>query len=263
MRRLLSFPCGGDALAATLDVANGPVGILIVTGGGQTRIGSHRMLERLAAALAAAGHACLRFDRRGVGDSEGEDRGYADSRDDLIAAAAAFRTEAPGVRRVIGFGLCDGATVLALFGADAKLDGLILANPWLVESDGEAPPPAYIRRHYRETLLSAAGWRRALTGRMSYRKALTGLRRVVSPPRSGLAARVAAALDGGKSPVALILASRDPTAIAAEHEWRAMGRPEPIRIETDSHTFARPGDREALLAACLRALEELDTPART
>ena len=257
MRRLLTFRCAGATLGASLDVADGPIGVLIVTGGTQTRTGSHRMLERLAAGLAGAGHPCLRFDRRGVGDSSSDDEGFEGSREDLLAAAAAFRTEAPHMRHLVGFGLCDGATALALFGAEAGLAGLVLANPYLVESDAAAPPPAYIRRRYRQNLLSAAAWRRALTGRISYRKALAGLRRTISPSPSQLAARVAAALDQSALPVALILASRDPTAIAAEAEWRAMARSEPIRIDSDSHTFARTGDGEARLAACLRAIESL------
>jgi hypothetical protein len=54
--------------------------------------------------------------------------------------------------------------------------------------------------------------------------------------------------------VEVILASGDGTAIAAAHEIgrpsfaRLLQRP-PVRIETPSHTFARPGDVEALLAA--------------
>ena len=42
------------------------------------------------------------------------------------AAAAAFRRRRPDLERMIGFGLCDGATALALHGADAGLDGWLL-----------------------------------------------------------------------------------------------------------------------------------------
>jgi exosortase A-associated hydrolase 1 len=255
LRRLLTFPCAGETLAGTLEDAAGDVGILIVTGGTQTRVGSHRMLERLAAGLAAAGHPCFRYDRRGVGDSGGEDPGYEHSREDMLAAAAAFRAEVPHLRRVIGFGLCDGATVIALYGGDAGLGGLLLANPWLVEAASNAPAPAYVRRHYRQRLFSAAAWRRALTGQMGYRKALAGLRRAVTPTDAALAERVNRALEGSGLPTMLILATGDATAIAAEAEWRTVtGRPDPIRIESDSHTFARAGDRETLLAACLQAI---------
>src|SRR6476661_8673378 len=113
MRRLLSIECDGAALGATLDEAAGTTGVLMVTGGTQTRIGSHRMYERLAKRLAEAGFPCLRYDRRGVGDSEGEESDWRDSGPDIEAAATAFRLEAPGARRLIGFGLCDGASALA------------------------------------------------------------------------------------------------------------------------------------------------------
>jgi exosortase A-associated hydrolase 1 len=257
MRRLLTFDCHGKILAATVDRGRGPVGVLMVTGGTQTRIGSHRMSERLALALGREGFPCFRFDRRGVGDSEGVDPGFRGSGPDIEAAAARFRAECPGLERVIGLGLCDGATALALFGGGAGLAGLILVNPWLVEAQAGAPPPAAIRRHYRQRLLSASAWRRLLTGHISYRKALKGFRRAAAPTSSALAVQVAAALDRSGLSAELILARGDATAVAAEVEWRRLNRPPPAFVETDSHTFAGPGDEEGLRDAVLAALARL------
>jgi exosortase A-associated hydrolase 1 len=259
MRRLLTFDCQGAALAATLDGGEGPTGVLIVTGGSQTRIGSHRLFERLAQRLAAAGHPSLRFDRRGVGDSEGADPGYRSSAADIEAAAAAFRAEAPALDKVVGLGLCDGATALALHGAAAQLDGLIMVNPWLVEAEADAPPPAAIRRHYREQLTSLSGWKRLLSGSVDYRKLLRGVSKAARPIEgSELARDVAARLRERPVPTALVLATGDATAIAAAREVKAasftglIGRIE--EIATDSHTFAKPGDVDALVAAVLRFL---------
>lgn len=254
MRRLLTFDCAGHRLGASADGGLGPVGLLMVTGGTQTRAGSHRMYERLAAALGREGYPCFRYDRRGVGDSEGDDPGFRGSGPDMHAAAAAFRAECPGLERIVGLGLCDGATALALFGAEAGLAGLILVNPWLVEAEADAPPAAAIRRHYRQRLLSASAWRRLMSGDISYRKALTGLRRAAAPPPSDLSSQVAASLARSALPAEIILARSDATAIAAEAEWRAIGRAAPIFVESDSHTFARPGDDEALRVAVLAAL---------
>ena len=95
MRRLLTFACEGDDLAASLDEARGDrpgPG----HGGSQTRVGSHRMYERLGKALADKGFTCLRFDRRGVGDSAGEDPGFRGSGPDLAAAGTALRRRMPG-----------------------------------------------------------------------------------------------------------------------------------------------------------------------
>ena len=267
----MTFECAGRTLGATLDVpkgeAAGRIGVLMVSGGTQTRVGSHRMFERLAHALAAAGYPCFRFDRRGVGDSEGPDPGFRDSAADLKDAAAAFRAQCDGVERVAGFGLCDGASALALFGGVCGLDALMLANPWLIETDEDAPAAPALRQHYRERLLSREGWRRLLTGRISYAKALRGLFRMAAPSEpSELAGKVASALAQGPS-ATLILARSDATGATAEALWNSRSfapararNPEPLFVPSDSHTFAKPGDGQALLAACLTALDRLDLP---
>ena len=264
MRRLLSFDCEGAALGASLDPADGQAGLLFVTGGTQTRIGSHRMYERLAGALAEAGWPCLRYDRRGVGDSEGEDPDFRGSGPDLAAAAAAFRREQPRLARLIGFGLCDGASTLALHGNAAGLDGYILVNPWFVEAEAGEPPAAAIKSRYKEQLLSVEGWKRLLSGSISYRKVLKGLRKIVASGPSSLAGEIAAALGKSRAPAQLILATGDATAIAARAEWSSPAfrslreaNPAPLTIDSDAHTFSRPGDEAALLAAVSEALKRL------
>ncbi|HKR24760.1 MAG TPA: hydrolase 1, exosortase A system-associated, partial [Allosphingosinicella sp.] len=205
---------------------------------------------------------CLRFDRRGVGDSAGEDPGFRGSGPDIAAAAAALRSHCPSLGSVVGFGLCDGATAIALLGREAGLDGLILVNPWLVEAQAGEPAPAAVRAHYRQRLASREGWKKILSGRVDWRKLLKGLgkaseRREPSP----LARETAAALAAGGLRSWLILGEGDATAITAAAEVEAPAFAGLIeareRIATDSHTFARPGDEAALLAATLRALGAL------
>jgi len=262
MRRLLSFSCGKTEMAASLDGASGATGLLMVTGGGQTRVGSHRMYERLAKALSENDIPCFRFDRRGVGDSDGEDPGFRGSGPDIAAAARAFRAAVPGLERIIGFGLCDGASALALFGKDAGLDGIVLVNPWLVEAEADSPPPAAIRRHYRQRLLSREGWRKILTGAVDYRKVFKGLKKISeAEDRSPLAQDIARALRTSGLRSWLILCEGDATAVAAEAELKRPvfkglieGRE---TVPSDSHTFARLGDEAALLTATLRALKAL------
>ena len=266
MRRLLSFPCEGQLLGGSLDEGEAETGLLIVTGGSQTRIGSHRMFERLAASVAAAGFPCFRFDRRGVGDSEGEDPGFRRSGPDIEAALRAFREQCPHVRRIFGFGLCDGGTALAMFGADAGLDGLVLANPWFVEAETDAPPAAAIKQHYRDRLLSREGWTKILTGAVSYRKLLKGIMKIASPPPATLAGEVERALKAKPLPLELLLARRDATAIAAADIWSSPAfrpvrerNPAPHFVESDSHTFARAADEDALKAAVLGVLRRAAT----
>lgn len=262
MRRLIALPCAGTELAASVDEAGGTTGLVMVTGGSQTRIGSHRMYERLAKSLAGQGYPCLRFDRRGVGDSGGEDPGFKGSGPDLAAAAAALKRECPAVTRLVGFGLCDGATAIALFGKAAGLDALILVNPWLVEAEADAPPAAAVRAHYRDRLLSLKGWKKILSGAVDWRKLFKGLRRAGARHESGpLALETAAEMAKGGLRAWLILAEGDATAIAAERETRAAAFAGLIegsyKVASDSHTFARPGDDALLLGGVVQALKAL------
>lgn len=262
MRRLLSFECEGAELAASLDGSGGRTGLLLVTGGSQTRIGSHRMYERLSNSLAKLGYPSLRYDRRGTGDSAGGDPGFRGGAPDLEAAAALFRRESPGLERMFGLGLCDGASVLALFGAEAKLDGLILVNPWLVEVESGEPAPAAIRAHYRKRLLSAEGWKKILSGAVDYRKLLRGIAKISARrEEASLATDMASALARSPLRAWAIFATNDATAIAAEQALKAPAFEGLIEgretIRSDSHTFARAGDDTALLTAVVRAVEAL------
>ncbi len=265
MRRLLTFSCDGMTLAATLDDSASEIGLLMVTGGSQSRIGSHRMYERLARTLSENRVSCLRFDRRGVGDSEGEDPGFRGGAPDLVAAAAAFRREAPAVRHLFGFGLCDGATALALHGGALALDGAILVNPWLVEADAETPPAAAVRAHYRARLLSLDSWKRLLTGAVNLRKLWRGIARLFRREDTILASETADALRRLALPTCVILATGDATAIAAGSALKSSdfnGLNIIIQeLDSDSHTFARPGDEAALAAAVMDALRRLGVQA--
>lgn len=254
MRRLIAFPCAGDTLIGVIDDAAANTGLLIVAGGNEVRVGAHRGMALLAADIAAAGFPVLRYDRRGVGDSAGENRGFRFARDDLAAAVATFRAEVPGIERIVGFGNCDAATTLALFGRDAGIDGVLLANPWVIEDDDGLPPAAAIRARYAERLRSRSAWSRLLRGGIDLRKAVSGLAklsRTKSRPSDGLANRVVRAIAEWGDNATVILAKDDATAIA--YRDVARGLPTTV-IDTDSHSFARSKDKVALRAEVLNAL---------
>lgn len=269
MRSQFAFECADELLAGSLDPADGAIGVLIVTGGGQTRFGAHRGFSELAAALANAGYPAMRYDRRGVGDGSGEDPGFEASAPDLQAAVDEFRERAPNVAHIVGFGLCDGATTLCLHHRQCGVDAMILANPWVVEAAANEPPPAAIKSHYRDQLLSFGGWKRLLTGGIDYRKAFAGLLKIAKPRRSdgSLAQRVAEALAVSAALGHIVLAKNDATAIGFDDEWR-KGALAPLSgearfsrdvIDTDAHSFARDGDFEQLRDSCLAALRRFET----
>jgi exosortase A-associated hydrolase 1 len=241
MRRLIGFACEGETLAATLDEAHGTTGLLIVSGGNEIRSGAHRGMAMLAQRLAATGTPVFRYDRRGVGDSTGDNGGFLSAEPDLIAAVAAFRKAAPHVARLIGFGNCDAASTLALFGRSAGFDKVILANPWVIEPIDDLPPAAAIRHHYRTALRDPATWRRALSGKLNTTSLIRGLLKIVhtdDESRNPLANRVLTAITAWQTNAAVILAQGDATAIAFA---AAAGAAVPSEtIDTDSHAFTGP-----------------------
>jgi exosortase A-associated hydrolase 1 len=255
MRELTAFDCAGETLLGSLDRADGKKGLLIVSGGSEVRMGAHRGMALLARRLAERGVPVFRFDRRGIGDSTGKNGGYASSGPDIAAAAAAFRSAAPGMQRLVGFGNCDAATALALFGAEAGLDALILTNPWVVEPAGDLPPPAAIEVRYKERLRDPREWLRLVSGRVDVRKLARGLRSILQnklKTPNTLADRFFAALPRSAT---VILAERDATAQAFDAEARRRNWRGAIhRIGTASHSFARTGDGEALLEAIWQAI---------
>lgn len=253
MRRLIRFACGSDMLSGSIDQGERSVGLLCVTGGSQVRTGPHRQLHRIAARLSASGYPVFRYERRGLGDSDGVDPGYRESGPDLRAAASAFRAETPQMRTLIGFGLCDGATALGLHGRSAGVDGLVLANPWLVETEAGHVAPAAARAHYSQRLLSRKAWAEVLGGKVDLLGAARSLLRSVTKADGGsLADEVAVELGHYAGKLVLILSDRDNTAIAARACWTGAGfaklnGDKAVTVATDSHTFARRGDLDPVL----------------
>lgn len=255
-RSFVTFPCGGAELHGTLDRANGDTGLLIVSGGNEVRSGAWAGQALLAARIAGAGHPVLRFDRRGIGDSEGENGGFRSSRADIAAALAAFRQGVPQLRRVVGFGNCDAASALALFGADLGLDALVLANPWTVDGEEVEPAqaPAALRRRYAARLADPSEWKRLLGGGVDLAKLGSGLRQALSPAQSSaLAAAMHAGLARFAGRADILLAKRDRTAQLFLSAWDG-GDARIARLDSASHSFAGGPEREWLYQRVLEAL---------
>ena len=240
---------------ATRDPAPGTTGLLIVSGGNEIRCGAHRGMALLAAEIAAAGFPVLRYDRRGIGDSTGSNRGFLDARDDLHAAAAACREAMPQLTRIVGYGNCDAATTLALFGRDAGIDRVVLANPWVVEPTDDLPPAAAIRRRYADRLRRPAEWRRLIRGEIDFGKLRRGLAKLLVAADEPLATAVVDAVAAWGAHAHIVLAAGDATATAfADAARRAGRRFATTTIDTDSHSFARVPDAAALSRIIVDAL---------
>ena len=253
-RRHLAFTCEDDRLVGTLDEAPGNSGLLIVTGGSEIRSGAFSGQAHLAARIAAAGCPVFRFDRRGVGDSEGDNRGFRDSAPDIAAALTAFRSAHPSLEMIVGFGNCDAASALMLAGG-AGCDALVLANPWTFESDGEtAMSPAAIWSRYAEKLKNPREVMRLVRGNVSPGKLLRGLKQAMRPapaPNTLLEAmRAGMALFGGD--VTYLIAGRDRTGLAFAESWDGD-------IETlagADHAFSSSNASDWLYNSLLAALEK-------
>ena len=262
MRRFLNFTCEASSLAATVDDAAGESGLLIVSGGNEVRIGSHRGMGRLAADVAAHGHPVFRFDRRGIGDSEGENSGFEGSGPDLKAAIAAFREACPSLRRVVAYGNCDAATALLLHAPDG-LAALVLSNIWAVEPDDGLPPTAAIKSHYLHRMRDPKAWAGLVTGAVNFRKLAAGLARIATQPvSSALSDRIARAMANNVLEATLLLANRDGTALAFADIWqkpafeaaRRSGRYHVVKYDSNAHSFARASDYAVLRSAILERL---------
>lgn len=256
-RRHLPFACEGVRLIGTLDEASAKTGLLLVTGGNEIRSGAFSGQSRLASRIAAQGFPVFRFDRRGIGDSEGENCEFRSSAPDIAAALSAFREAAPHLERVVGFGNCDAASALML-AKGAGLDALILSNPWTfdhVEEEGDEAPPEVVRDHYRRRLTDPAAIKRLLSGQVSFRKllgSLIGLLRPASPP-SSLAQDITDGLAGYSGEVRFLIAGRDRTAQAFLSHWDKSD-PRIHKCAGASHAYVEPHASEWLDTQILEML---------
>jgi len=267
--RALAFACRGAWLYGILSLPQAASaarrGVLIVVGGPQYRAGSHRQFTLLARDLAAAGIPAMRFDYRGMGDSEGELQTFENVNDDLRAAIDRFMSEVPGLTEVVLWGLCDGASAAALYAPqDARVAGLVLLNPWVRTEEGAAR--ATIKHYYKDRLFDPRLWNKIKKGEFDVKASVSSLwdnvGKAFSSAHRGaeggggaggaddapLPERMHGALTGFHGRVLVVLSGADLTAqefadlSSRPGAWqRLLGTPRFTRQQIDKadHTFSR------------------------
>ncbi|MFK7975379.1 MAG: hydrolase 1, exosortase A system-associated [Halioglobus sp.] len=155
------FECQGSQLLGVVHEPANPsrYGVItLIAGGPQFRGGVGRGMVSMARALCAEGVAVMRFDYRGMGDSEGEFVGFEDIADDLQAAVDALIAQVPAVEKVVLWGGCDGASGAMIHGWKIpQIHSLVLANPWVYTPTIEA---AVRKQHYLSRLREASFWKK-------------------------------------------------------------------------------------------------------
>lgn len=179
VEEVIGFRCASARLWGILtrpapDVVASATAVLIVVGGPQYRVGSHRQFVLLARALAKAGFATMRFDCTGMGDSEGDPRSFDALGPDLRAALDALSRACPDTQRTVVWGLCDGASAALLFATnDPRVAGIVAANPWARSEVTLAA--ARVKHYYATRILQREFWRKLLRGGLHWRATLSSL----------------------------------------------------------------------------------------
>jgi len=261
--------CLGETLVGILHPAAATsvrFGILVVVGGPQYRVGSHRQFVQMARELAAAGYPVLRFDYRGMGDSAAPAQGFERVEPDIRAAIDRFSAEIPTLEGVIVFGLCDAAAAALMYClVDARVAGLILANPWVRTAAGEAA--SFVKHYYGRRLLQVSFWRKLLAGELRVAAAvkdflgkLTRMRAAPAGKTTSFIERMLLGLQRFRGRVLILISERDLTAqefqdlCRTSNDWKvALARPNihALELTQADHTFSSETAARSAAAAML------------
>lgn len=248
---IASVPGGGTADAVS------DVGLVVIVGGPQYRIGSHRQFVLLARWVAGNGYAAIRFDQRGMGDSTGQRIAFDDTAADIGAALQALRRACPQVKRFVLWGLCDGASAALVYwrrSRDPAIAGMVLTNPWV----GSERAHARVRLsfYYLNRIRQREFWRKLFSGRVQGLRAVRELSGNIAKAAGSNGPDeeaqnwqhdMAQALKDFPGPLMLILSGNDHTA-QEFREWMRMTQPGLLdranvtqeELPEADHTFSTP-----------------------
>ena len=255
-----------------IDKQMAEVGVLVVVGGPQYRVGSHRQFVLLARALARAGYPTLRFDCRGMGDSEGATRDFMDFDADIAAAIDAF-IDACGIQHIVIWALCDGASAAMNYASgDARVRGLVVLNPWVHTEATEAK--VRLRSYYLGRLRNREFWRKVVRldfGAYASMKSFIHYLRQITARRTDddiadvhFIDKMRTGWEAFTGPSLLILSGDDMTAqefkqlCRDDRSWQQLATrslTQTVEIPNANHTFARAAWRAQVENETVRWLE--------
>ena len=170
---------------------------------------------------------------------------------------------APGLTRVIVWGLCDAASAALFYGAtDSRIAGLVLLNPWVRSQQTVAQ--AYLRTYYTRRILDRQAWRELFRGSKKPFAVLGSFARLLrqaagrdapandtggenaTPANGALVERMRAGFAAFKGPILIVLSGDDITAAefvgaTGTKAWsRLFEQPRVSRCQLDAadHTFS-------------------------
>lgn len=282
MEKAVSFKCSEKKLYGILHLPEDGAGItkvlLIVTGGYQTRIGSHRLYVQLARALCKNGVASFRFDYEGLGDSEGDFVGFEFAGPSIGAALDYLYDSLPVLKHIFVWALCDGATASVIYssGDRERIAGMILCNPYIFTEEGQAR--AMVKHYYIDRFLQKKFWLKLLSFHFDYMESASSLLALLkkrrgngnnqSPRENGvqcasLPDMFAQSLSRFNKPVRILLSSNDLTAKAFHdhlksrkelRELRKRNKDLVVFIKNSNHTFSQPEAKQKVFEETLNAL---------
>ena len=279
------FPCDECTLIGIVTAPRLPseIAVVVIVGGPQYRAGSHRQFVLLARRLAEASYPVIRFDCRGMGDSSGVPCSFESTSADIAAAIDAVRQQVPQARRIVLWGLCDGASAALLYvheTGDERVCGVCLANPWVRSELSLAR--THVKHYYTRRLMQREFWFKLFRGRVGNEAVAAVLRNLLialrgqpssTASRAQFQQRMVAGWRRLQGSVLLLLSGEDYTAkefaeyAAAEPSWmEVLSSPRLTRgdLPAADHTFSRSTDRrraEDLTLAWLATLRRVEDAA--
>lgn len=288
----LVFDCQGSELLGMVHRPARHAGrglLCVVAGGPQYRGGVARGQVDMARVLSAHGVPVMRFDYRGIGDSEGPFRGYPHVEPDLRAAIAAFQQAVPGLQEIVLWGGCDAASAIMINAWKfPQVVGMAVGNPWVHSEElGDQAAVA----HYRRRLLDKDFWLKVARLQYDPREALGTLARnlrsrvarklgagsgtgraevkVQDDPGLPPLLRMRLGLERFKGDVLLVISGRSLQSkefdglLAVDAAWQqAIKAPRSVQrsdLPEADHNFSSVGTREQLAPAVLHWLQALPT----